>query len=98
MSLNTQQTHYESMHDEFVAHYHDGPSQAYRRRFVLNPLFDGLDLNEKTVLDLACGAGVTSQELLVRFPNVRLTDLDISRRACEDHEARFGWAMRTPND
>lgn len=94
MPLNPQQTHYESIHDEFVAHYHDGPSQEYRRRFVLNPLFDGLDLNEKTVLDLACGAGVTSQELLIRFPSVRLTGLDISRKACEEYEARFGSAIQ----
>ncbi len=90
MSLNPQQTHYELIHDEFVAHYHDASSQEYRRRFVLDPLFYGIDFNGKSVLDLACGAGVTSQEIITRFPKAKLTGLDISRKACAEYEARFG--------
>ncbi|HVE48665.1 MAG TPA: class I SAM-dependent methyltransferase [Casimicrobiaceae bacterium] len=48
-------------------------------------LFAGLDLNGKSVADLACGSGYNSVALLERFPAATVTGFDISQQACDSY-------------
>lgn len=89
-----QKAHYESIHDVYEAHYYDATSMAYREEFIYDPMLRGLDLNDKTVADLACGSGHTSLSLRRRFPHVSLTGFDISPSACAAYERRVGAPSR----
>ncbi len=77
-----QKHHYETIHDDYESHYYDPSSLAFRREFIYNVMFDGLDLNHKDVADLACGSGYNSLAVLERYPQARLTGFDISPKAC----------------
>lgn len=92
-AANPQKTHYEAIHDAYQEYY-DAGSMAYRERFIYGPLLDGLDLNDKDVADLACGAGATSKAILARFPRARTFGFDISARACAEYEASVGRPAR----
>jgi SAM-dependent methyltransferase len=87
---NAQEAHYDAIHDAYEAHYYDGPSMAYRHRFIYRPLFAGLGLNGASVADLACGSGHNSLALRQYFPSVRTTGYDISQSACRDFRLRTG--------
>jgi SAM-dependent methyltransferase len=89
-----QKRHYEAIHDEYEAHYYDASSMRYRDRFILAPLVDGLDLNDKTVLDVAAGSGFNTMLLRARFPNLRAVGLDISESACRAYERNTGFPAR----
>lgn len=82
---------YEQIHDEYEAHYYDAPSRAFRERFMWAPAFDGVDLNGKSVADLACGSGVNTLALVARFPEVRAVGFDISSKACEAYTRNTGF-------
>jgi SAM-dependent methyltransferase len=82
---------YEQIHDEYDAHYYDGPSRAFRERFMWSALLEGLDLGDSTVADLACGSGVNTQALLARCPHVRPVGFDISAKACEAYRQNTGF-------
>ncbi len=81
---------YEGIHDAYQAHYFDPSSMEYRNLFVYKPMFKGLDLNNKTVADLACSGGDNSIALLKRFPNAHVVGFDISSKACETYRANVG--------
>lgn len=81
-----QKKHFESIHDEYENHYFDKYSMLFRSKFVYDPLFEGLNLNNKTVLDLACGSGYNSLEVLKRFPKANVIGLDISSKACRAYK------------
>jgi SAM-dependent methyltransferase len=83
-----QRLHYEKIHDDYEAHYYDTSSIAYRREFVYDALFEGLDLNDKLVVELACGSGHNSLELLKRYPKAEAVGFDISSKACEAYRER----------
>ena len=83
--LNPQQQHYERIHDAYAAHYYDATSLEYRRRFILDVLFEGADLSGQHVVDLASGSGFNSLLVRDRWPTVRLEGLDISNSACADY-------------
>jgi SAM-dependent methyltransferase len=85
-----QKQHYEAIHAEYEDHYYDPQSMLYRERFFFAPLFDGLDLNGKHVLDLASGSGHNSLALLRRFPTATVTGFDISASACQDYRRNVG--------
>ncbi|MEM9557332.1 MAG: class I SAM-dependent methyltransferase [Acidobacteriota bacterium] len=85
-----QKAHYEAIHDDYEAHYYDATSAEYRRRFIHDPLFEGLDLNGKTVADLASGSGLNSVLLRERFPGAEVVGFDISEPACEAYRQRTG--------
>ncbi len=85
-----QKQHYEAIHAEYEDHYYDPESMRYRERFFFAPLFEGLDLNGKSVLDMACGSGHNSLALLQRFPSARVTGFDISSAACADYRRNLG--------
>jgi SAM-dependent methyltransferase len=70
--------------------YYDAESMRYRERFIYGPLLDGLDLDDKDVADLCCGAGATSQYLLSSFPRARTFGFDISSRACAEYRETLG--------
>lgn len=71
-----QQQHYEVIAADYDSHYNDGHSRAYMRRFAFEPMFGGLDLAGKNVLEAMCGGGQTTRYLLDR--GARVTGFDIS--------------------
>jgi len=73
---NLQKEHYERIAAEYDNHYNDKFSQKYMRRFVFEPMFAGLDLENKSVLEAMCGGGQITQYLLSK--NAKVTGLDIS--------------------
>ena len=81
MTENPQKNHYIEVHDDYEAHYYDKNSMKYRNRFLYPHLFKGLDLNGKSVADLASGSGANSKALLDRFPQARISGYDISPAA-----------------
>ncbi len=87
---NPQAQHYAEIHGAYKAHYYDDASMAYRRRFIYEPLFAHVDLDGKSVAELACGSGANSLELKRLFPTARLTGYDISQSACADYRALTG--------
>ena len=89
-SSSLQRDHYNAIHDDYDAHYGDESSLEYRRRFFLDPLLRGIDLNGLDVADLAAGSGYTTRELLARFPRVRPVGFDISDEACRAYAAATG--------
>lgn len=86
-----QEAHYETIHDAYHAHYYDEWSLAYRDRFILAPLLDGLDLNDKRILDVACGSGFNTQLLQRRYPRLSAVGVDISPSACADYSQVTGF-------
>jgi SAM-dependent methyltransferase len=86
-----QKVHYETIHDEYQAHYFDAESMSFRDRFVYNPMFSGIDLTGKDVADLAAGSGYNSVWVSEHFPSARLCGFDISEKACEAYRRNTGF-------
>ena len=86
-----QQQHYDEIAVDYEAHYSDEWSLEYRRQFIYEPMFAGLNLAGANVLDAMCGSGQTTEYLLARGANV--TGLDISNEVIEQFQAR--WANAT---
>lgn len=86
-SERQQQEHYDTIAADYEAHYSDEWSIEYRRKFIYEPMFAGLDLSGKKVLDAMCGSGQTTSYLLTRGANV--TGLDISNEVIETFLARW---------
>lgn len=85
-----QQEHYQEIHGDYGAHYYDAPSLAYRDRFILPALLQGLDLRNRRVADIASGAGYTSLALMRLFPGIEPEGFDISPAACAEYEKLVG--------
>jgi SAM-dependent methyltransferase len=85
-----QKRHYEEIHSDYERHYYDASSMAFRRRFVEEVMFAGLDLNDSHVADLASGSGHNSRSLLARFPKACVTGFDISPSACAAYRVNVG--------
>lgn len=71
-----QKMHYERIAADYDAHYNDDFSQAYMEKFVFEPMFRGIEIENKSVLEAMCGGGQTVKYLLNR--RARVTGLDIS--------------------
>ncbi len=82
-----QSAHYDRIQDEYEAHYDDASSQRYRRRFLYEPLFSGIDLAGKRVLEAMSGSGQVTGFLRER--GARVTALDISSRAVASFRERW---------
>nr|MDQ3819454.1 class I SAM-dependent methyltransferase [Acidobacteriota bacterium] len=82
-----QQEHYDRIADQYEAHYSDPCSRLYRRRFIYQPMFDGLNLSGMKVLDAMCGSGQTSEYLL--SSGAEVTGLDISSEVIEAFRRRW---------
>lgn len=87
---NPQAEHYARIHDAYQAHYYDGPSQAYRERFIYRPLFEGQNLHGKRVAELACGSGYNARYVKENYQPAVLWGLDISEPACAEYGALVG--------
>lgn len=83
---------FEKIHDQYVEHYYDDWSMRYREEFIFPLITQGLDLNNKTVAELACGSGYNSLALRNKFPEASLFGFDISPSACADYERNTGSA------
>jgi SAM-dependent methyltransferase len=85
VTANPQQAHYETIHDEYAAHYYDPHAMAYREKYLFDRLLAGMDLNDLKIADVACGSGYNSLVLKRRFPRAMFHGFDISQRACDDY-------------
>ena len=50
-SEQLQRQHYDRIAAAYEAHYSDACSREYRRRFIYDPMFSGIDLSKMRVLD-----------------------------------------------
>lgn len=82
-----QKEHFDRVAELYEAHYSDPCSLLYRHRFIYEPMFEGLDLTGKKVLDAMCGSGQTSEYLLSR--GAHMTGLDISPEVMEAYQRRW---------
>ena len=82
-----QQAHYDEIAADYEAHYSDEWSLAYRREFIYEPMFAGLDLSGVKILDAMCGSGQTTEYLLARGAEV--IGLDISNEVIDAFRARW---------
>ena len=82
-----QQNHYNQIAVDYEAHYSDSWSLEYRRRFMYEPMFEGLDLKGARVLDAMCGSGQTTEFLLKRGANI--TGLDISEQVLTSFQSQW---------
>jgi SAM-dependent methyltransferase len=82
-----QQAHYDHIAADYEAHYSDEWSIEYRRKFIYEPMFEGLDLAGMKVLDAMCGSGQTTDYLLARGATV--TGLDISNEVIDTFQSRW---------
>lgn len=80
-SEKLQKDHYDRIAEQYETHYSDACSLEYRRRFIYQPMFEGLDLDGRSVLDAMCGSGQTTDYLLAR--GAKVTGLDISTEAID---------------
>jgi len=90
-SERQQQEHYDNIAADYEAHYSDYWSVEYRRRFIYEPMFDGLDLSGMEVLDAMCGSGQTTNYLLSQGASV--TGLDISNEVVDTFQAQWSDAL-----
>lgn len=79
--------HYDNIAAEYEEHYSDEWSVEYRRRFIYEPMFAGLNLKGMRVLDAMCGSGQTTEYLLAQGAEV--TGLDISNEVIDTFRARW---------
>lgn len=82
-----QKENYNKIITDYDLHYNDKYSQKYRRRFLYNPLFSGIDFKGKRVLEAMCGAGSTTEYLISR--GAKVVALDISPKAIEILKSRW---------
>ena len=87
VSERQQQRHYDEIAADYEAHYSDEWSVEYRRQFIYEPMFEGLNLSGLNVLDAMCGSGQTTEYLLAHGAHV--TGLDISNEVIEQFQARW---------
>jgi SAM-dependent methyltransferase len=82
-----QREYYNRLLDRYEAHYDDPTSQTYRRRYIFEPMFDGVDFKRRHVLEAMCGSGPTTAYLLERGATV--TGLDVSDSAVQSFVNRW---------
>lgn len=82
-----QADHYDKIAQDYALHYGDRYSQEYRRRFINEPMFEGIELKGATVLEAMCGSGETTAYLLER--GARVIGMDVSPSEIEKFKARF---------
>lgn len=82
-----QREYYNRLLDRYEAHYDDPTSQAYRRKYIFEPMFAGVDFSGTNVLEAMCGSGPTTSYLLERGAVV--TGLDVSDSAVQSFVNRW---------
>lgn len=86
-SEQLQQEHYDEIAADYEAHYSDSCSLEYRRKFIYEPMFAGLELSGMKVLDAMCGSGQTTEYLLSR--GALVTGLDISSEVIRTFKSQW---------
>jgi SAM-dependent methyltransferase len=86
-SEQLQQDHYDEIAADYEAHYSDVWSLEYRRKFIYEPMFEGIDLSGMKVLDAMCGSGQTTEYLLSR--GALVTGLDLSNEVISSFKSRW---------
>jgi SAM-dependent methyltransferase len=86
-SEQLQKLHYDRIAAEYEAHYSDASSTEYRRRFIYQPMFAGINLAGTRVLDAMCGSGQTTDYLLAH--DAIVTGLDISTGVIDSFKVRW---------
>lgn len=79
---------FDEISSQYTEHYSDEHAQRYRREFFNEPMFRGIELDGRRVLEAMCGSGQTTEFLLER--GARVTGLDLSSAMVEGFRARFG--------
>ena len=86
-AVQTQRAHYDRIADQYQDHYGDFFSRQYRLRFINEPLFQGIDLQDKHVLEAMCGSGFTTEYLLSK--GALVTGLDVSSEEIASFKERW---------
>lgn len=86
-AVQVQMAHYDRIADQYQEHYGDSYSLQYRLRFINKPLFAGIDLEGRDVLEAMCGSGHTTEYLLSR--GARVTGLDVSTKEVRAFQRRW---------
>lgn len=87
---NPQAQHFENLHDIYASHYYDAESTRYRKKFIYDLMFEGLDMGGKQVGDLCCGDGYNTIKLKEYFPGATVRGFDISPTAIESYNRITG--------
>jgi SAM-dependent methyltransferase len=82
-----QKLHYDRIGTKYESHYGDLCSRQYRDQFIKEPMFEGVELSSKNVLEAMSGNGQTTEYLLSK--GAKVTGLDISTAECDSFRDRF---------
>lgn len=78
---------YDEIAGRYERHFSDEFSEAYRQRFICEPLLAGIDWRGRRVLDAMCGTGLVTGHLLPL--DARVTGLDVSPEMIARCRARW---------
>jgi len=82
-----QEAHYNDISSEYTAHYGDESSSVYAENFFCEPMFRGIDLRGKNVLEAMCGSGGITSHLTRKGASV--TGLDIASKAIDRFRVKW---------
>lgn len=85
---STQRQHYNRIAADYEAQYGDRDGVTYREKFLYEPMFAGLDLEGRSVLEALSGSGHATDYLL-NHKKALVTGLDISEEAIASFKARW---------
>jgi|SRR5882672_581202 len=85
---STQRQHYNRIAAEYEAQYGDPDGISYREKFLYEPMFGGLDLEGRSVLEGLSGSGHATDYLTTQ-KRAMVTGLDISEEAIASFKARW---------
>ncbi len=83
-----QREHYNRIAADYEAQYGDPAGLAYRELFLYQPLFEGLALDGRDVLEALSGSGHAT-EYLLKSKRALVTGLDISDEAIASFKSRW---------
>jgi len=84
----TQRQHYNRIAADYEAQYGDPDGVTYREEFLYRPMFAGLDLEGRSVLEALSGSGHATG-YLIRDKKALVTGLDISEEAIASFKTRW---------
>ncbi len=87
MSEKEQKILFNEIASLYEAHYGDACSQQYRQRFINEPMFDGISLSGKKVVEAMSGSGETTGYLLSK--GARVTGIDLSVAGINSFKKRW---------
>lgn len=82
-----QKEQYDRIGYHYEAHYSDPCSLRYRARFMCEPMFAGIEIAGKRVLDAMCGSGQLTEYVLSQ--GALVTGLDISPKEINSFQEKY---------